>query len=208
MTDYGSTPPPPPPPPPGGQNPYGVPAPGEPTGYGAPEGYNAPPPPAGGLPSQGGAELSSWGLRVGGYLIDALLLIPGYILYIIGAPKSFSYSTDVNGQVSSGSGAAGGNGLILFLGIIVILAITAWNRWYKGGTTGQTVGRGVVGTKVVDANTGQPIGPLKAFVRDLAHIVDSIICGLPIGWLAPLWDAKKQTWGDKIMSTVSVRVPK
>ncbi len=200
MSDYGSTPPPPPPPPPGGQNPYGVPAPGEPTGYGAPQGYNAPPPPVGGLPSQGGAELSSWGLRVGGYLIDWLLTLPGLILVTIGRPTA---SVDAAGTLTTSGPSA-----LYYLGGLVVLAITAWNRWYKGGSTGQTVGRGVVGTKVVDANTGQPIGPLKAFVRDLAHIVDSIICGLPIGWLAPLWDAKKQTWGDKIMSTVSVIVPK
>jgi RDD family len=41
-----------------------------------------------------------------------------------------------------------------------------------------------------------------AFVRDLAHIIDSIICY--IGWLFPLWDARRQTIADKIMSTVVV----
>ena len=39
-----------------------------------------------------------------------------------------------------------------------------------------------------------------AFVRDLAHIVDSVICY--IGYLFPLWDARRQTFADKIMSTV------
>ena len=47
-----------------------------------------------------------------------------------------------------------------------------------------------------------------AFVRDIAHILDSIICGLPIGWLWPLWDAKRQTWADKVMKTVVVTTPK
>jgi hypothetical protein len=39
-----------------------------------------------------------------------------------------------------------------------------------------------------------------AFVRDLAHIVDSLACYL--GWLWPLWDAKRQTFADKLVKTV------
>ena len=42
-------------------------------------------------------------------------------------------------------------------------------------------------------------------MRQLAHIVDSLICY--IGWLFPLWDAKRQTIGDKIMGTVVVKDP-
>jgi len=33
-----------------------------------------------------------------------------------------------------------------------------------------------------------------------AHIIDGLICN--IGYLFPLWDAKRQTIADKIMSTV------
>ena len=202
MSEYGSTPPPPPPPPPSGQNPYGVPGPADPQqGYGAPQGYNAPPPPAPGMAPQGSFELASWGTRAGGYIIDLLLIIPGIILYFIGTPN---ITVDSTGHTTT----TGGSLAVLALGWLYIIGIQIWNRWLKGGRTGQTVGRGVVGVKVVDANTGQPIGPLKAFIRDIAHIVDSIICGLPIGWLSPLWDAKKQTWGDKIMSTVAIRVAK
>jgi hypothetical protein len=43
-----------------------------------------------------------------------------------------------------------------------------------------------------------------AFVRDLCHIVDSLICY--IGYLFPLWDAQRQTLADKIMSTVVIPV--
>ncbi len=54
--------------------------------------------------------------------------------------------------------------------------------------------------------TSQPIGMGKAFVRDIAHIVDSVICY--VGWLFPLWDEKRQTLADKMQSTVVVTVPK
>jgi hypothetical protein len=34
----------------------------------------------------------------------------------------------------------------------------------------------------------------------VAHLLDSIVCNL--GYLFPLWDAKRQTIADKVMSTV------
>jgi uncharacterized RDD family membrane protein YckC len=53
---------------------------------------------------------------------------------------------------------------------------------------------------VVSEQTGQPIGFGLSVVRQIAHIVDSIICY--IGFLWPLWDPKRQTLADKIMRTV------
>ena len=42
-----------------------------------------------------------------------------------------------------------------------------------------------------------------AFVRKLAHILDALPCY--VGYLWPLFDAKKQTFADKVMNTVVVR---
>jgi hypothetical protein len=39
-------------------------------------------------------------------------------------------------------------------------------------------------------------------VRQIAHYVDQLICY--IGYLFPLWDDKRQTIADKLMSTVCV----
>ena len=38
-----------------------------------------------------------------------------------------------------------------------------------------------------------------AFVRDITHIVDGFFY---LGYLWPLWDPKRQTFADKICSTV------
>jgi hypothetical protein len=43
-----------------------------------------------------------------------------------------------------------------------------------------------------------------SFLRALSHILDSLACY--IGWLWPLWDGKKQTFADKVCSTVVVQV--
>ncbi|MFC6715297.1 RDD family protein [Branchiibius cervicis] len=190
------------PPPPAPQGPPSYSAPQQPPAYQQP-GQAYPPAPGygyggqqpGGYPVPGYAgpgpdAYSSWTTRAGGFIIDFLIgAVPAWIIELIGA------------SIGGGFGR-----FIVFIGYIVGLVILAWNRWFKGGNTGQSVGRGVVGVKVISEQTGQPIGALMAFVRDIAHLVDSLICY--IGWLFPLWDAKRQTLGDKIMSTVAVPAPK
>ena len=223
---YG-TPPPPPPPPPGGA--YGAPPPppeGVPgQGYGTqpPSGYSAPQPPYGqqqpqapyqaapygapppvdyGAPTPGPGALAQWPQRALGYVVDYGLALPGTILIWIGQPKTTVVT--INGQTTTSTSS--GNIPILLIGVVIALAVWVWNRGMKGGQ-GQTIGRKLAGVTLVDAQ-GAPLGTGKALVRDIAHILDSIICGLPIGWLAPLWDKKRQTWGDKVMNTYVVTVPK
>ena len=189
--DYGNTPPPvyeaplfhdaPSPP-----NPYGS-APSAPFGS-SPQYAASPPPPAYGQPYAAGVgTLALWPQRALGYLIDIALTIPGLIL------------TSIDSQ-------DGKLGALYFIGSTYVLGVDIWNRWIKGGTTGQTIGRGVVGTRLISEKTGQPIGVGMAFVRDLAHIVDAVICY--VGFLFPLWDSKRQTLADKIVGTVVVTVPK
>jgi uncharacterized RDD family membrane protein YckC len=164
---------PPPPPPVGG---YGQP------GYGAPGAY-----PGTGAPNLpvapvGGAPLADWPKRALGGLVD--YVAPGIV---------FSIISNLVSQASSGLGTL--VSLVLGVGWFVYLG-------YKSGTTGVTFGRSITKTKLISEATGQPIGVSNGIVRQLAHIVDSIICY--IGWLFPLWDAKKQTIADKLMKTVVI----
>ncbi len=124
---------------------------------------------------------ASWIQRVGAYLIDA---IPPLILYLIGA-IFISKSTAV---------------YLLFA--LAALAVTVYNRWIMAGRTGQSWGKQVLNLRLISESTGNPIGGGLAFARDICHIVDSLICY--IGWLFPLWDAKRQTIADKIVSTIVV----
>jgi uncharacterized RDD family membrane protein YckC len=174
------------PPPSGGygQPGYGQPGYGQP-GYGQP-GYGAPPPQPGGYgpPNPGGYQASyyaNWLQRAGAYLID---YAPIWVLIIIGR--------------------ATGSAAILDLFVIIGLGITAYNRWYQAGKTGQSWGKMALHLSLIGEATGQPIGGWMAFLRDLCHFIDSIICY--IGWLFPLWDAKRQTLADKIMRTVVIPV--
>ncbi|HVB44169.1 MAG TPA: RDD family protein [Streptosporangiaceae bacterium] len=130
------------------------------------------------------SQYSSWIMRVGAYLVDTVPIWAALIVvYII---EAIIGSTIVDILL----------GLILF---VAILGYTVYNRWILGGQ-GQTIGKKMLGIKLVSEETGQPIGSMNAFIRDICHIVDSIICY--IGFLFPLWDAKRQTIADKIMKTV------
>ena len=165
------------------------PGPGQPSRYGQPygqppTGYQAGPVMGGGY-AYGAPPYASWITRVSGYLVDAL---PTWVLIAMGAAL----------LGHGGAGAA--------IGFIFYLASLGWvgyNRWYRAGTTGQSLGKSATNVRLISEQTGQPIGGGMAFVRDLCHVVDAIICYL--GFLFPLWDDKRQTLADKIMSTVVVR---
>ena len=94
------------------------------------------------------------------------------------------------------------------IGSVLLLAALGWqiyNRWIVAGRTGQSLGKRVLKIKLVAEATGQPIGALNAFLRDLLHILDGIAY---IGYLWPLWDEKRQTFADKLMKTVVPDVPR
>jgi uncharacterized RDD family membrane protein YckC len=162
--------------------PYG--APSQPYGQ-PPTGYQPGPVQPGGYGYGGGMPYASWLTRVGSYLIDAL---PSWVLLAIGATL-----------VGHGGAGAG-------IGVIFYLASVGWigyNRWYRAGRTGQSLGKSATSVRLIDEQTGAPIGGGMAFLRDLAHFVDGIICY--VGFLFPLWDNKRQTLADKIVGTVVVK---
>ena len=88
------------------------------------------------------------------------------------------------------------------LSLGVGIAYLLWNYGYRQGTTGSSIGKSIMKFKVVSEKTWQPIGFGMSVVRQLAHIIDGAICY--IGYLFPLWDAKRQTIADKLLTTVCV----
>ncbi|MFD4524491.1 RDD family protein [Streptomyces sp. NPDC058470] len=178
-----------------GQPGYGYPQQGQP-GYGAPQTPPGVPPQQGyGYPQQGGQPgygypqqpgygaqppYANWGQRFLGTLVDGLVFAVPYILVIVGK--------DAPALVS--------------LGALAVLGLAIW-QLIQEGRTGQTVGKKALGIRLVREIDGQPLGVGMAFVRRLAHFLDSLACYL--GWLWPAWDAKKQTFADKVCSSIVIR---
>jgi Mce-associated membrane protein len=70
------------------------------------------------------------------------------------------------------------------------------------GWTGATPGRRVAGVAVLRASDQRPAGFLVSAVRVVAHLLDAILL---IGYLRPLWHAKRQTFADSLVGTVVVQ---
>jgi uncharacterized RDD family membrane protein YckC len=173
------------PPPYGSPPPYGTPAQG---------GYGQPVPAQGGyVPDQPGyymgRTLANWPQRVGAYLIDYLIAaIPAFLAVLL------------FGGTNSGNDPNAGAGAVAFLLYLTSLGVWFYNRAIQMGRTGQSWGKQVLNLRLVRMADGQPMGAGMCFVRDLAHILDALPCY--IGFLWPLWDARRQTFADKTMNTV------
>jgi uncharacterized RDD family membrane protein YckC len=187
---------PPPPPPPGGGT-YPPPPP--------PSGGYAPPPPGPAVRALPTESYTPWFTRVLAFLIDnapiAVVYGIGWVIALVTEQSSCVASVnqyDVSQYCYSQDSIIG----VLAQGLasLAIFAYWIWNYGYRQGTTGSSIGKSILKVKVISETTGEPLGFGMSIVRQLAHFVDAIICY--IGFLFPLWDAKRQTLADKIMTTV------
>ena len=238
MTNQPPPPPgnyPPPPPPPGG---YPPPPPPQGGGYQPPPppqggGYQPPPPPQGGgyqpppAPAAGYSQVpggppsgalpkeayTPWQTRVLAYLIDAIPLIIlqgiGYAL-LLGTQET-ACITDTSGYNLGefcATGASTIGQLAIALTGILGLAYWIWNLGYKQGTTGSSIGKGIMKFKIVDEKTGQPVGFGMSVVREVIYWVAAAICFIPwlVAVLFPLWDVKRQTLVDKILNHAALPI--
>ncbi len=125
------------------------------------------------------------GARFLASLIDGLLL--GVVSVLIVIPFA------LQGK-NSNSSLIQGLSLLINLGYFV----------YFQGRTGQTLGKKVMGIKVVDVNGNKP-SYFTFFLRELiGKAISSLIFG--IGYLMILWDKQKQGLHDKIATTYVVKV--
>ena len=200
MTDHMPPPPGeahmPPPPPPGGG---GYPPPPPPSG-----GY-APPPPGPKVRGLTTESYTPWLSRVAAYVIDHLpvVLIVGVGYLVLQNSVESACLTDVSpysvDQICSIGYSTTGLTVMTVAGLLALLFLI-WNLGYRQGSTGSSVGKSLLRFKVVSENTGNPIGFGLSVLREITHLVDATI--FYVGYLFPLWDAKRQTLADKIMATV------
>ncbi|MFE2099672.1 MULTISPECIES: RDD family protein [unclassified Streptomyces] len=152
------------------------------------QGYGYPQAPQGGYPGypqQPGYGMqptyANWGQRFLARLLDSLLYAVPYGIAIAGAKNA---------------------PFLAIIGFLALIGLFVWQIIMEG-KTGQTVGKKALGIRTLKEETGQPLGGGMAFVRQLAHILDGLPCYL--GYLWPAWDAKRQTFADKVCGSIVIR---
>jgi uncharacterized RDD family membrane protein YckC len=186
----------PPPPPPGGGN-YPPPPP--------PSGGYVPPPPGPVLRGLTRDRYTPWIVRVAAHLIDQLplVLILGVGWLVLQNSIDSACLTDVTMSTVEQVCSVGYSSVgltVMWIAALIGLGYFVWNFGYRQGTTGSSIGKSLLKFQVVSENTGKPIGFGMSTLRAIAHVVDAVI--FCVGYLFPLWDAKRQTLADKMMATV------
>ncbi|MGA5565560.1 RDD family protein [Streptomyces platensis] len=202
---YGQQPPP---------APYG--APQQPVPYGYPQqaapGYGYPqqavpghgPSQQPGMPVGPGAY-ASWGSRFGAFLIDFLVagLVP--VLAFITAlvlEKSLYSGCLMEHECYVAREKVRVPIIIALLVIAVLWAVVAHIVILVKEGKGASPGKKAMKIRLIREENGQPLGFGRALLRRICHALDSAPCS--IGYLWPAWDAKGQTFADKVMRTVVV----
>jgi uncharacterized RDD family membrane protein YckC len=137
-----------------------------------------PPAPPAYTPSGPSGPRASFGRRLGAAFIDGIMLgvVNGILVAVLKAPG---------------------------YGIAIVVSL-AYFGYFEGGASGQTVGKRVLGIRVIDFSAGGPIGFGRGAIRWVGRYVSTIPCLLGYFWM--LWDKEKQTWHDKLANTVVVPV--
>lgn len=143
----------------------------------------APDEPYPGAKSQDRTIYASWTSRVLSHVIDEFVVfIPFLVLDWLTRPP------------------AGETSLENLLVSAAMAVFWIWNVGYRQGATGRSLGKSAMGTRCIVDTTGNPTGFWLQIGRQLLHVVDGLLCAL--GFIWPIWDAKRQTFSDKIVQTV------
>ncbi|WP_028045774.1 RDD family protein [Cellulomonas sp. URHE0023] len=146
----------------------------------------------------GAPEPAAWSRRVVAALLDGAIL-SGATWLVLGAdgnapsltPYALLGQRQPAGQVHDAVWWFANPWLV---GLVVgLLLLQGW--------TGATPGKRVAGVAVLRATDRLPAGFLTSVARWVAHLLDAILL---IGYLRPLWHAKRQTFADSIVGTIVV----
>ena len=138
------------------------------------------------------APKAGFWVRFVAYLIDGLVVgIPALILLAIAGGMARSNP----GQVS---------GAVLVVYALVIIASIGYFIYFWSRPAGQTIGMKAMKIRVVKTD-GSAVTVGSAVVRYIGMLLNSIVFGLPIGWVWAAFDSNKQGWHDKIAGTYVVK---
>lgn len=137
------------------------------------------------------------GRRFVAALLDTIIL--GVVSAILGGVLAGVVGVKAAGGINTSAIA----GIATFSNLVSLVLGIAYYVFYQA-KMGQTLGKKVMGIKVVDVG-GKTPGVLTFFLREIVGKTVSALI-LFIGYLMIIWDGKKQGLHDKIASTYVIKV--
>jgi uncharacterized RDD family membrane protein YckC len=188
---------------------------------------NAPPPPPApgppafpvGGPVPGGdrppfdaatAPYASWGIRLGGYLIDTVIFAVVVVVLLV----VFRHSNTLEVHLMARRGTTRRRHISAVPFLITAVLYVVYGTVLCGSKRGQTVGMMAVGVRAVREGSFGVLGYgralARAVVEGVLRLIELLFVLLGVIWLLdmlfPLWDAKRQTLHDKVAGSVVVRL--
>ena len=176
-----------------------------------PPGYPSYPSDAGASPGPYGspqtAPYATWAVRLGGYVIDAVIFL--VVLVVLAVIFRHSHALDVHLMARKGTRRRSFSAVpFLITGALWV----AYGTVLCGGPRGQTVGMMAAGVRAIDEDRGV-LGYGRAFGRALVEgvfrLLNLLYFLLGLIWvldmLFPLWDKQRQTLHDKVVGSVVIR---
>lgn len=148
------------------------------------------------------ATFSTWGRRAAAWLIDVSIAVP----FLIGAVVAFAAADAADGNSVNPESSLWIVGALLMLSILGVAFV---NSVIVQGLTGRSLGKRVVGTKLIRGDTGEAAGIVRVLVRGfLAALLGNLTAGIYylIDVTFPLWDDKRQRVSDKLVGTYVIDV--
>lgn len=148
--------------------------------------------------------IASAGKRLLAFILDGI--IP-YILVVCvfisaGLPRIFLSDSDIKalGDFINNNPFMGIALGTIFAGLLLVIALLQVYFWTKS----TSLGKAMLGMKVVNKQDGQGIGFFMMLLRELIlKRVSELFCGLGYLWI--LIDKDNQAWHDKILDTIVVK---
>lgn len=207
-------------------NPYGN-QPQPQPGYGYPQAPGMVPGGNGypGVPLPGNAEIATMGRRFAARVLDWVLIgiVYGILLGVgvagaVGTvkdaqqncdPNSASYQQCLTDNLTNNGG--GSSIIATFVTAFVIFGIiTLLYEWLMVSFVGATLGKLMVGLRVVKEETGEKPGIGGGFIRWIIPTLGGIVCGIGqlVVYLSPFWDSsdRRRGWHDRAAGTMVIKL--
>jgi uncharacterized RDD family membrane protein YckC len=139
-------------------------------------------------------------------IIDGLIIgVPFIILFVILAAvlPNEDRLCEIDGELRICTQPTGGSTAILVLVFLLWVAVALAYFIGRVGKRGATIGQDAMKIQVVDAVNGDVIGVGRATGRYFMSVLSGWACYLGYFWM--LWDARRQTWHDKVVNSVVVK---